>query len=125
MLFDTDVLIWVQRGNQNAADVLDAQSDRMISVLTYMELLQSASDKRQHRVILSFLKQCGIMTLPLTENIGHRATIYIEEYTLSHGIRAADAIIAATAVENGIAFCSANRKHFTPIQELDFRHFSP
>nr|VFJ59037.1 MAG: hypothetical protein BECKFM1743C_GA0114222_102383 [Candidatus Kentron sp. FM]VFJ75530.1 MAG: hypothetical protein BECKFM1743A_GA0114220_108421 [Candidatus Kentron sp. FM]VFK11783.1 MAG: hypothetical protein BECKFM1743B_GA0114221_102073 [Candidatus Kentron sp. FM] len=42
MIFDTDVLIWVQRGNPAAAKVLRNDSDPAISIFTYMELQQSA-----------------------------------------------------------------------------------
>lgn len=123
MLFDTDVFIWIQRGSDKAAELVDEQDERLLSILTYMELLQGARDKKQHRNVVEFLREFDFRTLPLTENIGHRAAIYIEEYSLSHGLRAADAIIAATATENGLVLCSGNVKHFRPIKELKFRAF--
>ncbi len=57
--------------------------------------------------------------LPLTEAIGHRATVYVEQLSLSHGLHANYAIIAATAIEHAEPFCTANAKHFRPIHELD------
>jgi predicted nucleic acid-binding protein len=125
VIFDTDVLIWVQRGNQKAARIIDRSQDRYVSVLTYMELLQGAENRRQHEHITSFLSDLGFRTLPLTENIGHRAAVYVAEYTLSHGIRAADAIIAATATENNLPLCSANARHYRAIQELKLKVFRP
>jgi predicted nucleic acid-binding protein len=125
MLFDTDVLIWVQRGNQQAAALVEREEERCISVLTYMELLQGAKDKRQHEYILDFFHEFSIRILPLSENIGHRAAIYVEEYSLSHGLRAGDAIIAATATENGLTLCTANIRHYKPIKELKLRGFKP
>ena len=125
MIFDTDVLIWIQRGSEKAARVVDRSIDRYISIVTYMELLQATNNKKQHDYILDFLREFGFQTLPLTENIGHRAAVYVEEYSLSHGIRAIDAIIAATATENYLPLCSGNAKHFKTIQELKFKLFRP
>ncbi len=125
MIFDTDVLIWIQRGNAKAARAVEQSNDRYVSILTYMELLQAAQNKRQHEYITSFLTELGFHTLPLTENIGHRAAVYVAEYTLSHGLRAADAIIAATATENNLPLCSGNAKHYKVIQELKLRVFRP
>ncbi len=125
MIFDTDVLIWVQRGNQKAAHVIDESKDRYLSVMTYMELLQAAQNGKQQEYIISFLGDLGFQTLPLSENIGHRAAVYVAEYTLSHGIRAADAIIAATATENNLPLCSGNAKHYRAIQELKLKVFHP
>jgi len=61
--------------------------------------------------------------LPLTENIGHRAAVYIEEYSLPGGLRAGDAIVAATAVENREVLISSNIKHYRTIRDLDFKPF--
>lgn len=90
-----------------------------------MELLQSARDKKQHAVIKDFLRHFNFTVLPLTENIGHRALIYVEEYSLSFNLRAADAIIAATAIENNLPLISGNVKHFKPIKDLSLKPFMP
>jgi hypothetical protein len=105
--------------------LVDREEERCISVLTYMELLQGAMEKRQHEHILDFLSEYGFRILPLSENIGHRAAIYIEEYSLSHGLRAGDAIIAATASDNNLTLCTSNAKHYRPIKELKLRVFKP
>ena len=125
MIFDTDIFIWAQRGNEKAAKLMEKADDKFLSIQTYMELLQCAKDKIQHKYIKDFLSSFGFMVLPLTENIGHRASIYIEEYTLSSGLRSGDAIIAATAVENNLTLSSSNAKHFRAIKDLTFKRFKP
>lgn len=125
MIFDTDVLIWAQRGNAKAITLIDATSSLNISIYTYMELLQAAQRKDQHKIIKHFLKEFNFKLFPLTEMIGHRASIYIEEYSLSHGLRAGDAMIAATAVENNIPLVSGNSKHYKMIQDLNLVVFKP
>lgn len=123
MLFDTDVLIWYQRGKAEAAKVIDKSPERFISAQTYMELLQCAESKQQQLLVKSFLQEFNFIILPLTENIGHRAVVYTEAYSLSHGIRAGDAIIAATAAEHNLALLSGNAKHFKVFNEITFKHF--
>lgn len=125
MLFDTDMFIWVQRGHERALKWMERADSRFIALQSYLELLQSAQNKQQHRITKSFLKDFHFQTLPLTENIGHRAAVYIEEYALSSGLRAGDSLVAATAVEYGLPLASSNRKHFRAIQELDLRVFRP
>lgn len=125
MIFDTDIFIWIQRGNLKAANLVEREEERFVSVQTYLELLQGAENKQQHEYTKQFLKDFGFRTLPLSGNIGHRATVYIEEYSLSHGLRAGDALIAATAAENNMVLCSSNAKHFKPIKDLKLKVFHP
>ena len=125
MIFDTDVLIWVQRGNARAANAVNAAPVRMISLMTGLELLQNAKDKRQMLATQKFLSDFGFQTIPLTANIGHRALACIESFGLSHGLNAGDALIAATALETGIPLLSANHKHFSPIKNLQLVRFRP
>lgn len=123
MIFDTDIFIWVQKGNQKAAQLINKEEERYLSVQSYMELIQCAQNRRQIENIKSFLHAFGFIALPFTQNIGHRASIYIEEYTLSSNLRAGDAIIAATATENHLTLTTGNAKHFKPIKDLKLKIF--
>ncbi len=118
-LFDTDILIWIQRGNPKAAEWVEKEEERSISALSYMELLQGASEKRQHEYILDFLHEFNFRILPLSENIGHRAAIYIEEYSLSHGLRSGDAIIAATALLEDACLVTRDQALLDRIPEVE------
>ena len=125
MIFDTDILIWIQRGNIKASEYVDNAPNRYISIQTYMELIQEDKSKSQQKHIKNFLSDFNFIILPFTENIGHRASIYIEEYTSSSGLRSGDAIIAATAVENNMVLASSNTKHFKVIKDLELKAFKP
>ncbi len=125
VIFDTDIFIWIQRGNEKAARLVEQTDERFLSVQSYLELLQCAKDKRQHDTTKQFLTDFGFRILPFSENIGHRAAVYIEEYALSHGLSAGDAIIAATAAENSMSLCTSNAKHFKPVNDLKLKIFRP
>ena len=125
MIFDTDIFIWIQRGNEKAASLVEKTEDKCLSIQSYMELLQCARNKRQHKYVKDFISSYNFKVLPLTENVGHRALIYIEEYTLASALRSGDAIIAATAVENNMFLASSNAKHFKSIKDLKFKIFKP
>ncbi len=125
MIYDTDILIWVQRGNEKAAKLIEKDDDKYLSIQSYMELLQGTKNKTQHKYVKSFINEFEFSILPLTENIGHRALIYVEEYALSSNMRAGDAIIAATAIENNTTLVSSNVKHFKAVKELQLKTFKP
>lgn len=125
MIFDTDVLVWASRGNLRAARTIDAASDRALSIVSFMELLQGARSKLESRQIRQSLRQLRFRILPLSETIGATAAAIVEQHALAHGIQVADALIAATAIEADLPLCTANVKHFRPISSLSRVAFRP
>jgi predicted nucleic acid-binding protein len=125
VLFDTDVLIWFFRGNSRAAEAIQEEPERRISIVTHMELIQGVKNKQEARTIRDFLKEYGFELLALTENIGHRAAIYIEEYSLMSGLRMADALVAATATENQTALCTGDYGHYKALKDVEIVRFRP
>jgi predicted nucleic acid-binding protein len=125
MLFDTDIFIWAQRGNAGAAKLLNQASLRLISAISWMEFLQGARSAAEFRLSKKFLLDLGFETVPVTEETSHRAMVYIEQFALSHGVTATDALIAATAVELQVPLATSNSKHFKAIPSLELKAFNP
>ncbi len=125
MLIDTDVLIWCLRGNKKAAKAIDSLEHRMISDITRMELIIGCKNKAEISLLKRFLSDGGFRTTALTPEISTRATIYLEDWHLSHSIGLPDALIAATAALLGQELLTANWKHFHCIPGLQLKRFHP
>lgn len=125
MIFDTDVIIWALRGNARAATAIDRADSLELSVVTYMELIRGARDKCEQHATKAALAELDFRILPLSETIGHRASIYLEEYALNSNLAVPDALIAATAIESGQRLCTANTRDYRTIAELQLEIFRP
>ena len=125
MLVDTDVLIWLLRGRSSAKAAVEACPSVELSAITYMELLQGVRSKAELQLLRRTVRRSGWRILPLTEAIGHRATLYIERFGLSHGLRLADALIAASAVEAGDALLTADARHYRCIGDVTLVAYAP
>lgn len=93
--------------------------------MTYMELVQGVRSKEELRLLRLTIQRNGWRILPLTENIGQRATIYLENYALSDGMRLADALIAASAVESGSVLLTGNERHYKCVPGLTLDRYQP
>jgi predicted nucleic acid-binding protein len=125
VIFDSDVLIWFYRGDENAKELIDATADRATSIVSVMELLQGARSKAEMKTTQEFIRNAGLRVIPLNEQIGHLAAAFIEEHALSGGLRIEDALIAATARDSGEVLATANVRHFRPIRNLQLKAFRP
>jgi predicted nucleic acid-binding protein len=125
MIFDTDVLIWFLRGDRAAARLIESQSDRAISVVSEMELLQGARSRGEIKEIHRFFRQCRIRLVPATESLSHVALSLIDAHALGDGLRVADALIAATAQEAALPLATCNARHFRGIAGLELKVFRP
>lgn len=124
MIFDTDVLIWVQKGNIEAAEIINAVDKRFISIISYIEFIQCAKDKRMLNGCKNFLVNLDLEILQITPAISHRAAVFIEDYSLSHNLDITDALIAATAFEMGEPLATSNYKDYKMIKGLELVRFN-
>jgi len=125
MLIDTDVLIWYLRGHAGAAQFLDELPELRLSAVTYMELVQGCRNRQELARLKKDLNRRVAAILPVSEAISNRAAALVETHFLGDGLMLADALIAATAIEHKLALCSANAKHFRPVQGLELQTFEP
>ena len=118
-------MVWLTRGHVGAARRLHGLDPWHISVVTYIELVQGCLDKRDLARLKKGLAARNTEVIPLTPSIGDRAASLIENLALSHGLRLADALIGATAIEHGATLLTANAKHFGSVPGLAIEAFSP
>jgi predicted nucleic acid-binding protein len=125
MLIDSDVLVWLTRGHAGAAQRLHALNPWRISVVTYIELAQGCRDKTELTRLKQGLAARSTEVLQITPAISQRAADLVDALALSHGMRLADALIGATAVEHGLTLLTANVKHFGAVAGLRVAAFMP
>jgi predicted nucleic acid-binding protein len=119
-VIDTDILIDVSRGIQEAIDVLseiESNSVGFISTITEMELLVGCRNKKEQTQVKKFLKR--FERFSINELISDKALELLLNYRLSHGLLIPDALIASTAIVNNISLISKNQSDFRFIEGLD------
>ena len=125
MIIDTDVLIWELRGSKKAREIIHGNIPFAISVVTYIELVQGMRNKQELQALQRTIKDYQWEVLLLDQTISHTAMNYVETFFHSHSLRLADALIAATAVQQGLTLLTSNSKHYQMIETLIIEVFHP
>jgi hypothetical protein len=123
MLFDSDIIIWSLRGHQKAQIALEEAPEKAISAVTYIEVIRGLKNKERLQKWKSLLSELKIRVIPIDETISARAMYWSEEFTLSHGLELADALIAATADTHGLTLFTANAKDYRYLPGLSLKIF--
>lgn len=119
-LVDTDILIDIGRGVQEAIDILkniQSHDALVISVITQLELMIGCRNKSELRKLDKFVKQVQI--IKLNEAISDKSVELLRLYRLSHGLLIADGLIAATALTLNLPFISKNQRDYKFISDLN------
>ncbi len=118
ILLDTDILIDIARGREQALRFLQSLQGEVVAVshLSVAELLVGARTVRERDVVEKFVKTFVILAPDAM--VSERALALIKTYHHVCGTGIIDAYIAATAIEFDMTLCSRNAKHFSPIREL-------
>lgn len=125
MIIDTDVLIWYLRGNEKSKKVVEDNVPFAISVITYIELIQGMKNKEEFRLFQKQMLRWNTNIIQINQEISSRAMFYVQEYSLSHSMMFADALIAATVIQNSEVLLTANDKHYKFIPNIECKKFTP
>ena len=125
VLIDSDVLVWLTRGHVGAAQRLHALPAWRISAVTCIELAQGCRDKAELARLKKGLAARNTEIVPITPAISQQAAELIDTLALSHGMRLADALIGATAIELQATLITANVKHFSAVEALTIEAILP
>ena len=116
-LVDTDVLIDYLRTMEGAANYLDSIGEWTYSVVTAMELITGAANQKDVKKLEKILND--YRETPLSQEIGARARELMKIHAKPDGLLPLDALIAATALHEGVRLSTKNKKHFRKIEGLD------
>jgi tRNA(fMet)-specific endonuclease VapC len=119
VLCDTNILIEFYRGNEailaNLKEI--GQKNIAISAVTAGELIYGALNKTE---LIQIRKDVDhLQLLPINKTISSLHLELMAEYSLSHNLTLPDALIAATAISNGIPLFTLNIKDFRFLPELE------
>lgn len=96
-----------------------------ISVLTYMELIQGMKSKNEFKLFQRQVNRWNTDIIQIDKEISSRGMFYVQEYSLSHSMFLADALIAATVVQNSEKLLTANDGHYRFIPNIECLKFKP
>lgn len=121
VLIDSDIVIEVLRGRDQAilsqwSFMADSHSTILISPITYAEVRAGAFAGEMPAISRFF---SPLTCVAIDQKIGELAGEYLRQFGRSHSLKIADALIAASAVQNQAALWTRNRKHY-PMPDLSF-----
>lgn len=125
MIFDTNVLIYADRGVLSAKELIMETQARAISAVTYMEYVPFCRNRRELLVFEKMLQALQFKIYEIDHSISYQARQLVRQFALSHSVELGDAIIAATALKNSELLCTGNTKHFALISGLTLEPYSP
>jgi predicted nucleic acid-binding protein len=111
LLIDTDVIIDYLRDRPEAVSYLENLTDfLLISAVTVAELYAGVRDGAERTALDSFIQAFEIVAVD--EEVAVKGGLYRRDYSKSHNIGLADALIAATADSRNVELVTLNKKHF-------------
>ena len=106
LLFDTNILIDYFNGVEAARNEIEGTSERLVSIITWMEVLAGARDEAEEDVIDMFLRDFRVVDL--TRRVAREAV----EIRRAQRIRLPDAIVWASARTESALLVTRNTKDF-------------
>ncbi len=114
---DTNVFSKVFKGDAAVTKFVE-NLEAVIDTTIYIECLQGSKSNQEKRIVKKVLDNFPL--LPITPRVSELAVELIDNYSNSHGLLLADALIAATALENDLTVVTYNIGDFQFIDGLKY-----
>lgn len=118
-LIDTNILVDALRARPPAMAFVVQQRSAgaaQVSIISAMELVAGCRNATELAQLQQWLLNLNV--LPVSAVTSQHALQLMEAYSLSHGLDIPDALIAATALEQGLNLHTLNVRHFQMIPGL-------
>ncbi len=117
ILLDTDILVDFFRGHSKAVAFVNAHSARIIlSSIVVAELYAGVKGDAEQTALENFVSLFRVV--PVSAEIAKAGGLYKRDYSKSHGVGLADAILAATAEAENAELKTLNTKHYPMLKGL-------
>lgn len=118
-LLDSDVLIEILRGNREVIALTEQWEDEG-SLLAYSPVNKTEvfAGLRPGEVAKTYTLFNSMFSLPLIDIVGEKAGDYLRNFSKSHGLKIADALIAATAYHYNYQLATLDRRHY-PMADIE------
>jgi len=119
VVIDTDILIWILRGNKDIkvkfVKVIDMTNGNLF--ITPIQIAEIYSGIRDKERIETELFLSSFRNIDIDNKIGKIAGEYLNKYNKSHNITISDALIAACSKINSYLLWTLNIKHYPMIKD--------
>jgi predicted nucleic acid-binding protein len=110
-LIDTDVWIDYLRGHPQAIAFVQQLPERVwISAVSVAELHVGVREGKEREALEQLISTLDV--IDLTSGIAAQGGLLRRNWGKSHGVGLNDALIAATALAQGLQLCTLNAKHY-------------
>ena len=121
ILLDSDVIIECLRGNSIIVNRFKEWSLTRSVIISYTpistaEIYAGVRNKERSRVKYFF---DNLNLIPIDDGIGRKAGNYLKQFSKSHSVEIADAMIAAAAFVKQSKLFTHNKKHY-PMTDIEF-----
>jgi len=114
---DTNVFSQVFRGNAPVKSFVEGLN-AAVDITVYIECLQGSKSNQEKHEIKKYLANFPL--LHITPDVSKHAANLIDVYSNSHGLLLADALIAASAIENNLTLITYNVGDFKFVTGLKY-----
>jgi len=122
IVIDTDVLIWLLRGNEKVKEMFKRAIEETEGLL-YITPVQIAEihagmRKKEREKTKKLLD--SLLIIEIDREIGKLAGEFVKKYGKSHSVTLADALIGAATIVRGMKLWTFNKKHYPMFNEKEF-----